>query len=319
MGGNVSSKLIHVAAAAIEDAQGRILISRRHDHLHQGGLWEFPGGKLEVGETAIQGLARELREELGIKPLQAEPLIRVTHHYDDRSVLLEVYRVPEFSGLPQGMEGQPLRWVLPETLRPEQFPAADRPIINALRLPGHYLITGRDPLQTHSFLEQLNASLHRGIRLVLLRAHALGDADYRSLLEAARKICRKHDVKLLLSRPENPQSWSGMSDGMHLNCHQLMGMSRRPAEAGWVGASCHNPEELKQAETLGLDYVFLSPVEATASHPDAAALGWERFARWVESVNLPVYALGGMAPDALEMARLHGAQGVAGISGFWSD
>ncbi len=312
-------KPIHVAAAAIEDAQGRILISRRHDHLHQGGLWEFPGGKLEAGETAIQGLARELREELGIKPLQAEPLIRVTHHYHDRSVLLEVYRVPEFTGLPQGMEGQPLRWVLPETMRPEQFPAADRPIINALRLPNRYLITGRDPLRTHSFLEQLHASLRRGIRLVLLRAHELGDVDYRSLLEAARKICRQHDAKLLLSRPENPESWSGMSDGIHLNRHQLMGTSCRPEETGWVGASCHNPEELKQAEILGLDYVFLSPVEVTASHPDAATLGWERFARWVESVNLPVYALGGMAPDDIGRARLHGAQGVVGISGFWAD
>ncbi|MEN8167663.1 MAG: Nudix family hydrolase, partial [Pseudomonadota bacterium] len=258
-------------------------------------------------------------EELGIKPLQAEPLIRVTHHYHDRSVLLEVYRVPKFSGVPQGMEGQPLRWVLPETLRPEQFPAADRPIIHALQLHGHYLITGRDPFQTHRFLAQLNASLRRGLRRVLLRAHELRDAEYRPLLETAWKICRKHDARLLLSRPENPHSWSGMSDGMHLNRHQLMGMSGRPAEAGWVGASCHNPEELKQAETLGLDYVFLSPVEATTSHPDAATLGWERFARWVESVNLPVYALGGMAPDALERARLHGAQGVAGISGFWAE
>ncbi|MBA1330850.1 thiamine monophosphate synthase, partial [Candidatus Endoriftia persephone str. Guaymas] len=104
----------------------RVLISKRHEHLHQGGLWEFPGGKLEPGESVEAALRRELYEELGIRISRFEPLIRVTHHYAECSVLLDVYRVFSYQGEPRGMEGQPLNWVLPEAMELALFPAADR-------------------------------------------------------------------------------------------------------------------------------------------------------------------------------------------------
>lgn len=312
-------KLIHVAAAAIEDNQGRILITKRHDQVHQGGLWEFPGGKLEPGEAAIDGLLRELQEELGITPLHPEPLIQITHHYDDRSVLLEVYRVKDYMGLPQGMEGQPLEWLSPQFMQAEKFPAADRPVINALQLPDLCLITGADPYQRNQFLGRLESALGDGVRLVQLRAHPLPDDEYRKLAEAARVLCQEYGAYLLLNRPEQIEAWIGQADGIHLTRHQLMSMQNRPLGACWIGASCHDPMELQHAERLGLDYALLSPVQPTASHPDSKPLGWKRFTQWVKQANLPVYALGGMSRENLDQAKHNGAQGIAGIRGLWSN
>lgn len=128
-------KIIHVVAGALADGRGRVLVTRRPEGAHQGGLWEFPGGKLEPGETPLAGLERELAEELGIRVLASRPLIQVHHDYGDRRVLLDVHRVTAFAGTPVGREGQPLDWRHPEDMDPADFPAADRPIITALRWP----------------------------------------------------------------------------------------------------------------------------------------------------------------------------------------
>jgi len=307
---------IHVAAAAIQDKQGRVLISRRHDHAHQGGLWEFPGGKLEPGENVLTGLARELREELDIRLLRTEPLIKITHHYPDRSVLLDVHRVLEFAGEPRGMEGQPLRWQLPVAMQAADFPAADRPIITALQLPDRYLITGEDGARPVEFLQRLETALQQGLSLVQLRAHALSDTAYQRLAEDARDLCRHYRARLLLNRPRRLPAWA---DGVHLTRYQLAACRERPQVTGWVGASCHDLHELQLAERLGLDYALLSPVLHTASHPDASPLGWQLFARWADQVNLPIYALGGVGLKSLDRAKRAGAQGIAAIGAFWGN
>lgn len=125
---------IHVAAAVILAADQRILIARRPEHKHQGGLWEFPGGKVEPDETVAAALHRELREELAISVQSAEPFLEVRHDYADKAVLLDVWWVRAFSGQPQGNEGQPLQWVTVAELINYAFPAANQPIIDALQL-----------------------------------------------------------------------------------------------------------------------------------------------------------------------------------------
>ncbi|WP_455217074.1 NUDIX domain-containing protein, partial [Kaarinaea lacus] len=124
-----SNQYVHVAAAAIFDEQGQVLIARRPDHVHQGGLWEFPGGKVENDEVVFDALKRELHEELGIDIVKARPLIQVVHDYVDKSVLLDVYRVDCFEGKAHGREGQPLEWVEPARLNQFSFPEANLPII----------------------------------------------------------------------------------------------------------------------------------------------------------------------------------------------
>ncbi|MET0070017.1 MAG: Nudix family hydrolase [Candidatus Thiodiazotropha sp.] len=309
--------MIHVAAAAIFDAEGRVLVTRRADHMHQGGLWEFPGGKREPGESMEQALARELDEELGIQPLAYDPLIRIRHSYGERRLQLEFFRVTRYRGRAMGLEAQPLKWLLPSEMDPNSFPAADRPVITALRLPSRYLITGEDATQTDSFLRRLECSLEQGLGIVQLRAHGLADERYRELLSAALTRCRLQGARLIVNRPDGVVDWQGRADGIHFTARQLMSLGRRPPGAGLMGASCHNPGELMRAAQLQLDYALLSPVGETPSHPHAPTLGWSRFAEWVDGVNIPVYALGGMRLDSMAQAKRAGAQGIAGISTFW--
>ncbi len=308
---------IHVAAAALHDPQGRVLIAKRPERVHQGGRWEFPGGKLEPGETPAVALARELKEELGIRVLSSRPLIRVRHDYGDRHVLLDVHRVTGYAGDPHGREGQPIAWVHPDAMDPATFPAADRPIISALRLPECYLITGEDPRAPDRFMDRLDRTLARGIRLVQLRAHNLGDDDYAGLAQGAFRLCARHGARLLLNR--DPHLVRDLPcHGLHLTGWRLAALARRPLDdRRLVGASCHTAQDLAHAAHLGLDYALLSPVRATRSHPDARPLGWTRFAALVEGAGLPVYALGGLGPGDLDVAFAHGAQGIAAIRGFW--
>lgn len=124
--------LVHVAVGVILDANHNILITRRAPHAHQGDLWEFPGGKIEAGESFTQALARELREELGIMIGRTSALLEVRHDYGDKSVLLDVHVVWDFSGEARALEGQPMAWVAPAELGGYSFPAANMPIVAAV-------------------------------------------------------------------------------------------------------------------------------------------------------------------------------------------
>lgn len=310
---------IHVMAGAITDDLGRVLVTRRPDHVHQGGLWEFPGGKLEPGEDPEQGLTRELAEELGITVFASRPLIRVHHDYGDRHILLDVRRVDAYAGRPSGLEGQPLSWLHPDAMDPARFPAADRPIITALRLPQLLLITGPDPFDPSGFLARLERAMASGIALVQLRAHELDSDAYAALAGRVFELCERRGVRLVLNRaPGEAQSLP--RHGIHLAARTLAALDRRPGGLGdLVGASCHDGIELAAAARLGLDYALLSPVRPTRSHPDATPLGWERFSELADPHPLPIYALGGLDPADLGDAIHHGAQGIAAIRGLWPE
>lgn len=309
--------VVHVAAGAIVDAQGRVLIARRPPGVHQGGYWEFPGGKLEPGESAEQALRRELEEELGIAVERSRPLIRVHHAYPDRAVLLDVWRVEAYRGEPYGRQGQALEWSAPATLDAQAFPAADRPILTALRLPDRYLITPEPGANPDAFLEHLERRLAGGVRLVQLRARALAPEALRRLAAAALERCRRHGAHLLINGPPALARELG-AHGVHLPARALAVLKERPLPPGmWVATSCHDEAELAQAARLQADFAVLSPVRATPSHPGARALGWARFARLVDASPFPVYALGGVGVQDLRAAFGHGAQGIAAIRGLW--
>lgn len=296
-----------------------MLIARRAEHLHQGGLWEFPGGKVEEGESVRAALERELQEELGIRVSRARPLLKVSHDYPDKQVLLDVWEVSAFSGEAHGVEGQPLAWVSPRQLPDYAFPAANQPIIAAARLPDSYLITP-DDLSHDQLLVGLRQALARGIQLVQLRAPNMYSPAYRDLALDVQGLCAGK-AQLML---KGPLEWLGdfPAAGWHLTAEQL----RKYAAAGrpfprerWLAASCHSAEELHLAQQMGVDFVTLSPLQPTQSHPAAAALGWALAAELLGSFNQPVYLLGGVGPDQLEQAWQAGAQGVAGIRAFWPE
>jgi 8-oxo-dGTP diphosphatase len=308
---------IHVAAGAVFDDRQQVLICRRPPHAHQGGLWEFPGGKLEAGETIESALRRELREETGIDVISARPLIRVHHDYPDREVLLDVWRVERFSGTAAGNEGQAVRWVLPRELARYRFPAANIPIIKAVSLPDRYLITPEPGADVGSFLAHLDAAICRGVTLVQLRAKQRAPADYRILVKQVIGVCHARNARLLLNSEPLLARELG-ADGVHLNSARLLALRERPLDSSYlVGASCHDRQELEHACAMNLDFAVVSPVRETASHPGAQALGFAGLRELTEQADLPVYALGGMAETDLKRVFEYGAQGIAAIRGLW--
>lgn len=320
----MTSPTVHVAAAAIVNGDNEVLISRRQDGTHLAGFWEFPGGKLEPGESVTSALRRELEEELAITPRAFRPLIKVRHDYPEKSVLLDVWRVTAFSGEPRPLEGQSVRWQPIAALDPCEFPAADVPVIAALRLSDRLLITGAFS-GPDDFSRRLARALENGAGQVQLRLKPgwfSGRSPREALdcVERASALCALHGAGLVLNMPLDvlPAALdaAGPDAGIHLDSARLAVTASRPP-ARLLSASCHTAAELEKAHGLGVDYALLSPVCATRSHPDAEPLGWARFAEMVEYAVVPVYALGGVGADDITSAWDAGAQGVAAISAFW--
>jgi 8-oxo-dGTP diphosphatase len=311
---------IHVVAAVLRDARGRILLTRRTADRDLAGLWEFPGGKVDAGETPEQALARELDEELGIAIGPSEPLIAVPHAYAHKRILLDVRVAASFVGRARGRESQALAWVAPEKLASYAMPAADRPVLAALRQPDRYLITPEPGDDDGEFLGALTRALDAGVRRVQLRIKSVRGARARSLSDTVRCLVSAAGAELLVNA-DNEDALArseALGAGLHLTAPQLRTLHDRPIEARRaLAASCHDGEDLRRAEAIGCDFVVLGPVQPTASHPGAPALGWSAFAALREAVAMPIYALGGLGPPDLPLARAHGAQGVAAIRSLW--
>lgn len=369
---------LHVMAAVIRRADGCVLIAKRPDAAHQGGLWEFPGGKLEAGEPRFDGLARELFEELGIQVTDAWPLIDIHHDYPDKCIRLDVWSVSAFGGVAHGAEGQQVRWVAPQDLGQYAFPAANRAIVAAATLPRRYLITP-DNTDAERLLAGLNIARGLGVRMVQLRQTGLGQLEYEQLAAALmgrfgedfvwmlkgeqppvkgagwhltrRQLRVLHGAGWCKGRPiaaglplpqgsgstggvEDPQSqWEHTAGGEHPQSRREQPLWERSPDRdgvgeigrdgaawdGWLAVSCHDAQELQMAAEIGADFVTLSPVLPTQSHPGAPHLGWRRAAELIELATMPVYLLGGLDANDLDQAQAIGAQGVAGISGLWPE
>lgn len=313
-------KVIHVAVGAIV-CDDRVLLAKRGEHQHQGGLWEFPGGKVEASEDVQTALTRELKEELDILPTKISPLIQISHQYADKAVMLDVWRVEGFSGEPRGVEGQPLEWVAISDLRQIEFPAANKPIVSALMLPSTIAITpaNGDLTQLKAFIVD---AIKQGAQSIHVRAPQLAQADVWSLyqfslrsgvgcswLNSGHVVSDKGEYLLDAARLAQVQAihWK------HAHRYFLAQCS-----APWASVSCHSLDDLLNAAELGFDCATLSPVKKTTSHPEAVPLGWEQFSQWTAKATIPVYALGGVGHKDLPIAAQAFAQGIAGISLFSS-
>ena len=312
-----------IAVGVLRRADGAVLLSQRRAGSHLAGCWEFPGGKLETGETPPAALARELREELGIDVVTAEPLIRHHHHYPAsvdhpaRHVVLHTFEVTAWHGEPRARQGQALRWAQPDAIDPSDLPPANGPLLTAARLPDLYAISAEYSGDLDEYLAHIDHWAARGVRLACLRSPGLDAASYRDLAEHALARARRHGIALLLHSDATLAMELGAA-GVHLPGRVLADTAGRPVPPPrWLAASCHDAAQLAHAARIGCDFAVLSPVAATASHPGQEPLGWQRFEELVETARLPVYALGGMAELDTSNARTHGGRGIAAQRALW--
>jgi 8-oxo-dGTP diphosphatase len=319
--------ITRVAVAVIVNKSQQVCISLRHQDVHQGGLWEFPGGKIEQDESIEQALVREIKEELNLDILASRPLISITHQYADKKVYLHVNKILEYRGAAIGVEGQVVKWVSVSELSDYNFPAANVPIIKSLQLPNKYLITGQFT-DTDDYVNKLKKALANGIKLVQLRlkqGSCIDNKKLELLLTQTSLLCKQSDAKLMLNIPVENIDLVNLYeidfDGYHLDSKTLKSLSENSTQDHFDGkllsASCHNAEELRLAIGLNADFVVLSPVKKTVSHPEMTAMGWQDFSNLIQTVNIPVYALGGVTERDIETAYKYGAQGVSAISAFW--
>ena len=305
---------IAVVAGVLRDARGRVLLAQRPEGKQHAGLWEFPGGKLEPGEDALTALARELDEELGIEVRAARPLLSIPCG----RIVLDAWEVLSWQGRPRAREAAALAWADPGAVDATTMPAADRPVLTALRLPDRCLVTPAvDASGAAAFLARLERALAAGVGLVNLRLPGMARAEVAALARAARELATRHAARLLLHADWALAEVLGL-DGVQLPAALARSLDSRPLPANrLVGVSCHDADELEHAARIGADFATLSPVLPTASHPHAAALGWSAACALIAAARIPVYALGGLGVADIARARAGGAQGIAAIRGLW--
>ncbi len=228
----IKEALVEVSAAVIERPDGRFLMASRPEGKVYAGWWEFPGGKVEAGETARQALERELREELGIEVVEAWPWLNRAYVYPHAHVMLRFFRVTGWRGEPHPHEGQSLAWT--QAVSPDVSPIlpANGPILKGLSLPLEYAISDLANLGEAEFLRRLDLRLEQGLKLVQLREKLSSDEAYRELAGKVAKRCRGRGAHLILNGHESLAKELGV--GTHLNSARLMAARARP-DLEWVG------------------------------------------------------------------------------------
>jgi len=310
---------LQIAVGVVYDPSGeRVLIARRRAGSPHAGLWEFPGGKCRPGEPLGDALRRELLEETDVAVDAAQPLLCIDYDYPDAVVRLHVWKVREWHGAATGREGQEIEWAPITALRSRQFPEANRAIVAALTLPALYVITPDAGRYGADFFELASSLSDAGVKLLQFRSTRLPKAERRRVIGRLAELCRPAGTRLVVNGSIAEALHAGTA-GVHLSSSRLLQTNVRPLDQRYVvGASCHNPMELEHAARLGLDFAVLGPVRRTRTHPDTVPLGWRRFKALAAVTGIPVYALGGVVPADMAVARRNGAHGLAMISGVWS-
>jgi 8-oxo-dGTP diphosphatase len=309
------NRILEVSAAVLQRENGTFLLARRPPGKIWAGYWEFPGGKIEPGETPYHALVRELHEELGITVQTAYPWLTRVFTYPHATVRLHFFRVTAWSGELLPHEGQQFSWQYPAQVSVEPMLPANAPVLRLLELPVLYAISNAAELGIGAFLASLQARLDEGLRLVQLREKDLTREELRKLALRVVAMAHASGAKVLLNGDVALAQEVG-ADGVQLTSIQLEEIRMRPA-IDWCAASCHSVEELRRAEVLGCDFALLSPVLPTKSHPGARHLGWDNFATTAAGSTIPVYALGGLKPEDMRTAWQHGAHGISLLRQAW--
>jgi 8-oxo-dGTP diphosphatase len=305
----LTSGAVRVAAAVIARANGDVLLAQRPPGRPYAGYWEFPGGKLEPGETPAHALSRELHEELGIDVHAASPWLVQEFVYPHAHVELNFFRVRAWLGEPVGRDGQAFARQHPSAIAVAPLLPANTRVLAALRLPEISAITCAGDVGEATFLARAARAFEAGVRLVEVREKGWDTKRRDGFAAELNGLAQRFDARVLLNGDVESARSIGCA-GVHWTSRTLAAAASRPRDL-LVGASCHTHADVMHASALDVDFVVLGPVLATPTHPDAVPLGWSGFAAAVAGTRVPVFALGGLHRDDLDVAIAHGAHGVA--------
>lgn len=304
-----------VAAAVVTRPDGAVLLAQRPDGKPYAGYWEFPGGKLEPGETPRQALARELREELGLEVVRAAPWLVQRYDYPHADVELHFFRVLAWRGEPASHDGQAFSWQMPGAIGVAPLLPANTRVLAALSLPVVYGITWAGGIGEAAFIARAGRAFAAGLKLAVVREKTWPAARIDAFAERMLALAQQFGTKLLLNGDDTHARALGFA-GVHWTADRLAAATARPHDL-MVAASCHTRDDVAKAGALALDFAMLGPVRATPTHPDAAPIGLDGFAERVVGATLPVFALGGLTTADLHAAIDHGAHGVALRRAAW--
>ncbi len=300
-----------ISLGIIKNSAGQVLIAKRHKGKHLEGFWEFPGGKVEINESFKLALRRELYEEVGISIGATRKIIDFEYQYEDRLLHFLVFQIINYQGELKSKEEQQLKWVNVADLETYRMPLANQAILNAIKLPINYMIADAGVLK-ENLLKNVNVQLKAGISIVQYRDKQANKSTYVGNAKVLRKLCNEYNAKLISNCALD---WTDeiIPHGIHLNSQFLKEIMNNCDQSNYFSASCHNVEEIKIANELRLQCVLIGAVKVTKSHPHLEGLGWNNFSRLCDQSNYPAYALGGLTSSDLEISKVYGAQGIAGI------
>lgn len=313
-----SKPRIDVAVAVVFNTAGQVLWGCRPEGKPYAGFWEFPGGKVEPSETIWQALVRELKEELDITALEGGPWFRIEHDYEHANVRLHLYRVWHFEGTPRSLEQQSFTWASLDSSDLSPILPATEPLLPKLAQPTIMALSnyeaGFDACAKR--LEHGLASVNMPV-YVQFREKALNGNTLIQAFEHCYGLCQKTGQVMLL----NSDTWINLRDHLDtlpcpLHLTQAHLMSGQFQHLNCAGASVHDANGLRLAFDRGLNYAVLGTVKQTASHPGQSGLGWARFLEMAQCAQLPVFAIGGIGWGDSRDAHIHGAHGLAMLSGF---
>jgi 8-oxo-dGTP diphosphatase len=310
-----TARITRVAAGVVLRPDGKVLLAQRPPGKPYAGYWEFPGGKLEPGETPAHALGRELTEELGLTVVRAAPWFVQEFVYPHAHVELNFFRVFEWRGEPHGHDGQAFAWQLPGRFDVAPLLPANTRVLAALTLPAVYGVSCAEDIGEDAFLARAEHALVSGLRLLQVREKGFAPSRLATFASKLCVLAHRHGARILLNGDPDAARALGF-DGVHWPAARLAQARDRPHDLV-VAASCHDHDEIARAGMLGLDFAVLGPVRTTPTHPGARTLGFDGFASAVAGTRLPVFALGGLTADDLDTARSHGAHGIAMRRGAW--
>lgn len=302
----MSKATVHVAIGLILH-QSRVLVGWRHADQHQGNRDEFPGGKVEAGESAHAACRREVYEEVGIDIADWHVFDRIEHQYPDLDLCLEIFyttlNAEECVQINPGWT-----WKTRTELTQLRFPKANQAILQRLYWPQYMKISTQ--------LDELN--------------HLAEDCALYWRIDPAQ-MCSEDLARLNAASPEQGQAlivnielWQQLNatqrdlvGSIHLKQHQLMQFNRAELPQGKrCIAACHDLSAVLHAQAIGVEALIISPVLPTATHSEQQGIGWDGFAQLAQHSQVPVYALGGLGPEDLSCVQQHAGYGVAGIRRF---